>query len=134
MSYPAKEFDFEEWFPPKFSGYGPFIIEGVEYSPNGALIIGIAGKAGNAGSAVLEFDAPIAVRIVGEGSLMKYWENGFVVRGHSIFSARNSDFLRWLDSSSAGVHASDKLTHYAIFSDDICVEVISYASPDFTRA
>ncbi|MDR2128701.1 MAG: hypothetical protein LBP52_06510 [Burkholderiaceae bacterium] len=77
----------------------------------------------------LVFEAPLAIRITQEGSLMEYWNSGFAVKEHGVFIATSSKFMEWLAHSSSGVHSADRVRHYAVFSDDVCVEILSSAEP-----
>jgi hypothetical protein len=43
--------------------------------------------------------------------------------------SRGSSFLRWLEGSSGGVFTEREMTHYAIFTDDTCMEVLSIDAP-----
>lgn len=123
---------FTEWHPQGVPGSRSFDVGPVKYGTDGVFRIELLeqGKSGE-GRAELAFEAPLAIRIVGEGSLMSYWKSGFAVHGHSLFVASKSEFLSWLESSSSGVHGADRVKHYAVFSDDACVEVLSADSPSF---
>jgi len=39
-----------------------------------------------------------------------------------------------LENSSGGVHSSGNMAHYAVFSDDVCVEVLSRVVPSLMPA
>lgn len=77
----------------------------------------------------LVFEAPLAIRITQEGSLMEYWNSGFAAKEHGVFVAKSSQFMEWLEHSSSGVHSADQVKHFAVFSDDVCVEVLSSIEP-----
>lgn len=40
-----------------------------------------------------------------------------------------SSLLTWLENSSGGVHALEQMMHYAVFSDDVCIEVLTRVVP-----
>lgn len=81
------------------------------------------------GNLDLSFETPLAIRITQEGSLMDYWNGGFIVQRHNVFVATNSQFLDWLEHSSSGVHSVGRVKHFAVFTDDVCVEVLSTDDP-----
>ena len=78
------------------------------------------------------FLEPIATRISNEGTLLQYWSDGFKTNGRSLFVARESEFLDWIQQASHGVYAAKDLSHYAVFSDDTCIEVLSMVPPTIT--
>jgi hypothetical protein len=75
------------------------------------------------------FEAPLAIRIVQEGSLMDYWNSEFMVKGHNIFIAAASQLLNWLEHSSSGAHLVADIKHIAVFTDDVCIEILSRDFP-----
>jgi hypothetical protein len=124
--------DFVPW---RLSGMASDIdyqVGAVTFGTTGDLLIELISRGCNAAektNPVLVFHAPLATRIVQEGSLMEYWNAGFRVKGHNIFTCKKSKFLDWLEFSSSGVHSLDRTKHFAIFTDDICIEVLSSEEP-----
>ncbi len=103
-------------------------IGSISYGVTGAFKIELL--APNAAKKVeLSFETPLAIRITQEGSLMEYWNSGFEVHGHNVFIAARSQLLDWFEHSSSGVHSVDRVKHFAIFTDDVCVEVLSTDDP-----
>ena len=123
--------NFMPWFAEGKLSSCSFDIGEIAYGTDGAFRLTLRGESGGVVTqAELAFHAPLAIRIVGEGSLMDYWNAGFVVRDHNVFVADDSAFLQWLENSSSGVHKAGPVKHYAVFSDDICVEVLSREAPE----
>ncbi len=120
--------EFYPWFCDGNLPEGDYDVGSIAYLVDGACRLELHAS-GAAQPLVLIFDAPLAIRVVQEGSLMDYWNSGFSVLGHNVFCAGNSEFLSWLERSSGGVHSVDRVKHYAVFTDDICVEVLSTAVP-----
>jgi hypothetical protein len=118
---------FREWYPNAGEKH-VFDVGAIVHGVDGSLRISLRDVSDSAPN-VLIFMAPLAVRVVCEGSLMPYWEEGVIVSEHSIFMGIETEFLEWLERSSGGVHPAQSTLHFAIFSDDICIEVLSAAYP-----
>lgn len=119
--------DFSPWYGDSEFGEHVFEVGAISYGADGVFRLSLASA--DSVQAELIFQAPLATRIVQEGSLMDYWNSGFIVRNHNLFVATRSQFLSWLEHSSSGVHSVDRVRHYAIFTDDVCVEVLSSEAP-----
>jgi len=131
---PMNRSDMIEFLPWYADGTLPdcsFEVGAIAYGTDGAfkLELRASGACETKVQAELVFESPLAVRIVQEGSLMDYWNGGFVVRGHNVFVTASSQFLDWLEHSSSGVHSVDRVRHFAVFTDDVCVEVLSSDVP-----
>lgn len=122
---------FQPWYADGALTRNRFEVGAVAYGADGALRIELQSPATCEAKIrlALVFESPLATRIVQEGSLMDYWNSGFVVGEHNVFIAANSQFLDWLEHSSSGVHSADRVRHFAVLSDDICVEVLSAEAP-----
>lgn len=120
--------NFEEWKPDGMDRDHSWNVGEVRYSIDGSLAVDLFESTGRK-AWVLIFATPLTVRITQEGSLQEYWESGVVVVRHNLMRATSSSLLTWLENSSGGVHSSDNMAHYAVFSDDVCVEVLSRVVP-----
>lgn len=120
--------NFEEWRPRGMNGDHSWDVGEVRYSIDGYLAVDLFEDAGQR-PWVLVFETPLTVRITQEGSLQEYWESGLVVGRHNLMRATSSSLLTWLENSSGGVHGSEQVVHYAVFSDDVCIEVLSRVIP-----
>lgn len=123
--------NFEEWRPPGTNGDHSWDVGEVRYSIDGSLAVDLFEDAGQR-AWVLVFETPLTVRITQEGSLQEYWESGLVVGRHNLMRATCSSLLTWLENSSVGVHALEQMMHYAVFSDDVCIEVLTRVVPALT--
>lgn len=112
--------NFEEWRPGEMDGDHSWDVGG-GCSIDGSLAVDLFENARKK-AWVLMFTTPLTVRITQEGSLHEYWESGVVVVRHNLVRATSSSLLTWLENSSGGVHSSGHVAHYAVFSDDVCVE------------
>jgi hypothetical protein len=110
---------------------GKFEIGAINYRTDGTLMIEIFTSPICENSIRFEFifETPLAVRITQEGSLMSYWNTGIEVKNYNVFVAADTEFLNWLEYSSSGVHLANQTKHYAIFTDDICIEILSKVAP-----
>ncbi|WP_409461107.1 hypothetical protein ACK1O1_05865 [Stenotrophomonas maltophilia] len=120
--------NFEAWRPEGMNGSCAWNVGEVRYLIDGSLAVDLFNSAGQRAWGLV-FETPLTVRITQAGSLQEYWESGLVVRGHNLMRATRSSLLTWLENSSGGVHVSGQMVHYAVFSDDACVEVISRVAP-----
>lgn len=121
---------FSDWRPSGLPDGVTFDIGLVVHGLDGSLRVELLRPHDKRLAATVVFLAPLAVRTASEGSLLEYWRAGLVVRNTNLFVLRESELLAWLERSSGGVHSVDRVTHYAIFSDDLCVEVLSTEAPD----
>ena len=123
--------EFLPWYADGALAECSFDVGSIAYGTDGAFKLELlaSGTCETKVHAELVFESPLAIRIVQEGSLMDYWSSGFVVRGHNVFVTANSQFLDWLEHSSSGVHSVDRVKHFAVFTDDVCVEVLSSEVP-----
>lgn len=120
--------NFEEWRPGEMDRGYSWDVGEVRCLIDGSLTVDLFENTGRK-AWILMFETPLTVRITQEGSLQEYWESGVVVAGHNLTRATNSSLLTWLENSSGGVHSLDHVAHCAVFSDDVCVEVLSRAVP-----
>lgn len=100
---------------------------------DGSCTVQVTGHGGKV-VGTLRFEVPLAVRVISEGSLLAYWNAGIRVKGSQLLRASSSEFLDWLAWSSGGVHQPPEVAHYALISDDVCVEVLSRVHPAFNPA
>ncbi|MBB4128465.1 hypothetical protein GGR77_003795 [Xanthomonas translucens] len=124
----AIEFNFEKFCPEGQGDEICFEIGEIIYGLDGELSIKLYNRESKLKSSLF-FSSPLAIRIANEGSLMEYWNNGLIVGKHNLLVATTSPFLKWLEKSSSGVHSEGAVKHYAIFSDDVCLEVLSSEQP-----
>ena len=48
----------------------------------------------------------------------------------SFFKVTNSEYLKWASYQSNGVSESLNLTHYAIWTEDWTIDILSWAEPN----
>lgn len=75
----------------------------------------------------LNFDNFLAYRRADEGDLLKTIGPSMV--GATLFIVAHSEFLDWFIDQTLGVRESDPIQHYAIYTPDTCVDILSLSPP-----
>lgn len=76
------------------------------------------------------FDSPLGYRNVGESYRLKTWEENESFEGHSsLLIVEGSDFLEWFHDKSYNMQTDLPIVHYAIFTPDDCIDVLSTNVP-----
>ena len=76
----------------------------------------------------LHFDNYLAYRTANEGDLLKTIGPDMV--GATLFIVEHSEFLDWFIDQTLGVRSADPIQHYAIYTPDNCVDVLSLTPPN----
>ena len=109
-------------------GTGRVNIGEILVRSNGALRIDLhAGFPESRKVGVIEFEVPMAMRVVDQGMLGEYWGKVAVSSG-AIYVADQSAFLDWAIPHNVDDPGA-RARHYGIFTDDTCIEVLSYLEP-----
>lgn len=83
----------------------------------------------------LQFEAPVAYRSTDESFRVRTWRtiNEGVERNEgdrqTLLIVENSLWVAWLREESGGVLDDARLVHYAIFTDNDCIEVVTEFPP-----
>lgn len=76
----------------------------------------------------ITFDPALSYRNTDEGDLLKTIdEQDF--GGWSLYVASNSDYLRWFHKESHGIHEGVDIVHYAIYTPNDCLDILSAYLP-----
>lgn len=76
------------------------------------------------------FDSPLSYRNTNESYLVKLWseiEDGLL--GAIFYKIENSSYRDYFDEMSLGLYKDWKVSHYAIFTSQDCIEVLSVTEP-----
>ncbi len=74
------------------------------------------------------FDPALSYRNTDEGELLKTInEQNF--GGWSLYVANDSDYLKWFSEESHGTHEGEDIIHYAIYTPNDCLDVLSAYPP-----
>jgi hypothetical protein len=134
---PVLEMMSEDQTVPDFS---PWIADGVPRGPDvdivraggaadGSLAIHLVDRGNPASACELSFEVPLATYMTDAGNLDAYWKIGLSTDVATVYMATQSPFLDWFDSASQGIYRSAKLRHFAVLTNDQCIEVITIADP-----
>lgn len=76
----------------------------------------------------LVFESPYAYQNINETFRMRTWvENAN--RPGTLLTIKNSRWVKWLASESQGLLDEESITHYAIYTEEDCIDVISRFAP-----
>jgi hypothetical protein len=119
---------FERWWPFGDS-VSKVILEGLSEVGDDKFSLQLRAPADTAALLVLSWSRrPYAYRNIDESYRLTLWQS-FATHGHAFWVARDSLWLREFHGDSGGVCETINLVHYAIYTDDDCVDVISSAPP-----
>ncbi len=78
------------------------------------------------------FDPALVYRNIDEGDLLLYnridGEDGLGRWG--LFTVEESDYLEWFHLTSQGIHLNQNVVHYAIYTPDDCLDILSAYPPE----
>lgn len=79
---------------------------------------------------ILIFDNFLSYKVSHESYLLKVWgsldeEN----TGHVFYQVKESEYIKQFNDLSLGIYGDLAITHYAVYTDDICVDILSSSSP-----
>jgi hypothetical protein len=80
----------------------------------------------------LLWERPHAYRNIDESYRVDLWQT-FATYGHPFWIVRDSDWIKEFRASSGGVADRVNLQHYAIYTDDDCIDVLSATPPTTQR-
>ena len=73
------------------------------------------------------FDPALAYRNTDESDLLRTIGKG--LGEWSLFTVEHSDYLAWFNKESHGIHESENIVHYAIYTPNDCLDVLSIYPP-----
>lgn len=101
-------------------------LEELRHDPDG-LHLRLAPPRQAARMLCLFFENFLAYRSADEGDLLK--TVGPDTTGASLFTVTHSEFIDWFVDQTLGVRSSDPIQHYAIYTPNECVDILSLAPP-----
>jgi hypothetical protein len=80
----------------------------------------------------ITFDPVLAYRGIDEGDLISYqrFNEDDDLGRWAFFIVNSSDYLEWFNQSSQGIHEGEGVVHYAIYTPDDCLDILSAYPPD----
>lgn len=77
----------------------------------------------------LVFDMPLAYRNLDEGSLLRTLSRVDFKGKWSLFTVKSSTWLEWFHEESNNLYSHDAVIHYAIFTPNDCIDVLTITEP-----
>lgn len=78
----------------------------------------------------VKFESVTAYRNINESYRNRTWETAATRGLPTLMTVENSQWIRWIVAESGGVLVAERLTHYAIYTEEDCVDVITEFPPD----
>ncbi|MGE4578331.1 MAG: hypothetical protein AB7F21_02235 [Desulfuromonadales bacterium] len=76
------------------------------------------------------FDAHYAYRNINESFRQSTWCNFNFDTRSSLYIVENSKWLLWFHEESAHVYADEEIKHYAIYTTEDCIDILSKFPPE----
>jgi hypothetical protein len=126
--------------PPQFVRWNPFgelvsrvFVEGLSEVGDENLSVLLRSPDDPSGRLSLSWpQRPHAYRSVDESYRLALWQT-FSPGGHAFWHSRDSLWLREFHRDSLGIYVDVDLVHFAIYTDDDCIDVISALPPEAVR-
>jgi hypothetical protein len=78
----------------------------------------------------LVFESPVAYRNINESYRVRTWAAVSDMRAlPSLLKVENSNWARWLVEEAGGVLRVDALVHYAIYTPEDCIDIVTEFPP-----
>jgi hypothetical protein len=77
----------------------------------------------------LSFGLVIGYRSINESYRIRTWAVGLMKGMPSLLTIENSEWVKWLVDEAGGVLRKDSLVHYAIYTPEDCIDVVSQTPP-----
>lgn len=103
-------------------------ITSIRDEDEGLSVVVASEEAGEA-VAKLVFQDFVGYRNINESFRSRTWKSHDMKSSSSLMIVEGSLWLRWLCEESAGVLEEFSLTHYAIYTNDDCVDVAARTAP-----
>ena len=78
---------------------------------------------------VIRFESEVGYRNINESYLIRTWAAADWKNLPSLLQVENSEWVRWLVEEAGGVLQEGSLTHYAIYTPEDCVDVVTMFEP-----
>lgn len=102
--------------------------EGIHDDYEGFRII-VRGEGDDSSLLRISFDVALAYRNVDEGDLVQTIQLRPELGSFSLFVVENSSWVEWFESESCGLHSRKNIVHYAIYTSNDCIDVLSEFEP-----
>ena len=83
---------------------------------------------------ILSFENFLSYKVTHESYLVKVWGSLSEDKMNYIFyQIKESEYIQQFNDLSLGIYSDLAITHYAVYTDDICVDVLSTFPPQIAR-
>jgi len=103
-------------------------LEGLHDDYEGFRLL-LKGASGNRKMLRISFDSSLAYRNINEGDFLKTVEDSEGLTKWCLFTVENSAYEKWFHEQSYNIHASEDIVHYAIYTPNDCVDILSAYPP-----
>jgi hypothetical protein len=100
---------------------------------NDGLCVVVASEVSRRPVAMLVFEDFVGYRNVNESFRSRTWQSQNNRAPSSLLIVEGSQWLEWLRAESGGVLDEFLLTHYAIYTNDDCIDIAARAAPLVVR-
>ena len=122
--------NFVDWNPLKKQGQPLFLrVVEIRDSEEGLSIIVESFKEKDE-TFLFFFNCVLAYRVIGESDLLKTLGENEIER---FFQAKHTSFLDWFNEESSILHEDKDLSHFGIYTDDLCVDIITSLKPKVSK-
>jgi len=77
----------------------------------------------------IHFEVPLVYRNIDEGDYLLYSPVKNESAKSTFYTIENSQYLEWFHKESLDMHKSEKIIHYAIYTPNDCIDILSPWSP-----
>lgn len=102
--------------------------EGLHHDYEGFRIL-LKGPGPDSATFRIIFDPTLAYRNIDEGDLLKTIHEMPDPGIFSLFTVDSSTWLKWFHEESYGIHKDENIVHYAIYTVNDCIDVLSAFEP-----
>lgn len=77
----------------------------------------------------IAFDPSLVYRNIDEGDFLKMANDGEGLMKWCLFTVENSTYEKWFHEQSYNIRESENIVHYAIYTPNDCIDVLSAYPP-----
>ncbi|MEC7526057.1 MAG: hypothetical protein VYE22_39615 [Myxococcota bacterium] len=103
-------------------------LAGLSHTDEGVRVL-LQHQVGEGRVLTLLFESPVANRNINESYRLRTWNRLGEHERSSLLRVHHSDWVEWLRREAGGVLDAVTLHHYAIFTDEDCVELVTEFPP-----
>jgi len=119
---------YQEWRPAE-GVPGTLFVDGIHDDVEGLRFL-LRGEDPASPALRLRYEAVVAYRNINESFRSRTWKTRATVGLSSLMTVRNSLYVAWLIEESTGLLVAEQLTHYAIYTDEDCIDVVTEFPPE----